>query len=1576
MPPKGSDNNSKGGIHNKQAARIKKPSLQTLNNSKGKGNTRGGLRGNSRSTFRGGRSVADEDDTNNDLNNSIEPEVSTPKEENSWLNNLPPVIKPDEELHVKLLKERKEKDEKKHFDFCQSELKAMLNIALFEVDIPSDDRDKFMQKTKVDYFNGLYHDPINNTPRTPKSNNASSQTMMNKNENEINNKDSDFYQLKQSIHQLIDSNPISVEEAFKYFNLQSEASEFFDINPELNKTFSLIHNEMQPYKNQNDTNELLNFPFLICIVGPPCSGKSTICQFIASHFDVHIINIVDPDSIPKTITPAPISNPNSDESSKEIPNTDQTADSTVEKENDSNENINSIKNPFVICSSDDKAIINSIITEISELPENKGVIIVNYPDTKVQLTQFEKALQIAMKKKGDGKIRTLNGLIRASMTAEEAARQVQKRLIDKNTNLVFHPIFNPPDFSPNIKFNTEPYPHQISSNLSSTRNSAQTPKGNLNSKNSKNNMNINNIDKSSLNITLHPVMETYSDLAPIYSKINSQLSVLDNLMKKIGPSVSIGFCNYIGQLNLLIESFLKSVYKSKNIDPPFTSFVIFETQDQFYYSKLCYDIFQIWHNECIPQFGKQISTICSRLKSSESQIEYLLDISMQMFSLIISRQDDRKAKTIEFIKSQDEIRDKIRQLQLIKEEKESKKRAKQSSQSNTNEVVMIKPRANTSIASRNLCTTPIKQKREKAIMTMRTRNLYLRNVFPNVNISELENNRNVQLKTPDSLTFKIKRIQTTPTRNRNGRPYTAISDIHKNLNLNSVFDSDLNKIDTDKEIEKEEAKLFELQINFYHFIWQQTIELRNRNSAIVDRFIRRSPIKAFKGVMEENEKVIFDSLLKRFFLVDWFSSHLSPLLEKKENDETSTSTTTTNISNTINQTGTNFSSNNSSMLSIPMKSQRQNFRQGSKMNLFSESLLLEQFDNSSNVVNKYNITDFPHPTVPDYNPSNLKDLCSLMRVDYIDCEEDNPLRLTKSSEVIKSTKNSLPKPLGIEKKNNSDENFSSSDSNSFSYLMTPSNRPNNMSKTPTTATNVWELNPPPTVAKVAASSRIISNGNENQFERGKKKFYFPPNISFDPSHSSFLSSRISSRTVMSTHSEKVEIINDEFEEKMYSNSSYSYEINEEEEEEIDSDKNMADKLPFPFHFPEWRKCNRSTRNQIESSFSSLSSIEKNNQKSKKKNIKKDEILINNFADNDQQNNENKKNNCHTLSSHRHHHHQSKEDAIKNFLSYLQNEMDDQILKPEAKVMLDIFLHFIENKNQIDGQIDSELKILRENLKKMVHQKCAKEMESFSRRFRYYRDRVDLQLKNLKKEQQFQIQPILDDDKIQKNFDVDDKKIEISINKENEPDFDFDIDNLESDSLLPFDTSFMTNRCIEIFNALDLKSLTSFFDEDDENDENSKNIETSKLQRLYSYYYNECIMKKTKEDTQSIDDKNESNNDISKINVEEVTDKIKVEDLKDNINDVDIVDVPDCFISLNDLYIAMDSFGFTEKEKWFVEANVRMKTIPEFINILYFIRSLLPKGESPFIDQDLPIPKTYDNNINSQIYPNSIVTDQN
>jgi hypothetical protein len=63
-----------------------------------------------------------------------------------------------------------------------------------------------------------------------------------------------------------------------------------DPNPEVNSFLEQLSAGKARLEN-NRVGSLVEFPFLICVVGAPCSGKNTICQFIATYFDVCVVNV-------------------------------------------------------------------------------------------------------------------------------------------------------------------------------------------------------------------------------------------------------------------------------------------------------------------------------------------------------------------------------------------------------------------------------------------------------------------------------------------------------------------------------------------------------------------------------------------------------------------------------------------------------------------------------------------------------------------------------------------------------------------------------------------------------------------------------------------------------------------------------------------------------------------------------------------------------------------------------------------------------------------------------------------------------------------------------------------------------------------------------------------------------------------------------------------------------------------------------------------------------------------------------------------------------------------------------------
>ncbi|OHS98177.1 hypothetical protein TRFO_09038 [Tritrichomonas foetus] len=698
MPPRGG-----------KIARIKKPSIQTRDVKSRRGRIMkrsGGKHENDNyeeDNYSNGSSSQYHSAQLSRDNSSIRQSRSNLQRKDSWLDKLPPVIKPDEELHQKLSKERREYEKQKHQDFCRNELYAMLNIAMKEIDMPIEKREKYHSRAKVDFYQELLHDGPDDI-----SVNKSFRSMTPASSRKVE-------QVEVGIKQLLDSNLVSIEEAFKDLSQKALKNDInFDPNPELDKTLMKINEGMQAYINQNDPTSLIEFPFLICVIGPPCSGKTTICQFITKYFDVNLITV---DS------------------------------SLLSDENQNSTDENSFQS--IISSTDDKVIISSIINEIAELPPNKGVLIQGFPETKAQLTSLEKSLQTSAKKRGDPRFALISGLIRTNLSQEEAISQSSGRLIDKSTGIIFHSTFNPPNNPPNAKVIYDPEPNPPP-----------------------------------------------SDFANNYPKLIPQLNTIENIVKKTGQTISIGLCESIGQLNLKIESFLKIIYKTKNLDVPFESFVVFETQEQFQYAKFCYDVFNKWNKELIPIFGKELGELYIRVDAAKDKIEYLTKVTQDSFLLTISRPDDRKEIADEFQRKND--------LQ--------------------------------------------------------------------------------------------------------------------------------NKSD------------------FYHMIWQKSIEVRNSNYKLAEKLLKNSSIKTLKNYFEKNEEIIFSALLRRYFLVEWFSTTFSPLIN----------------------------------------------------------------GNDANVS-----LEIPEPYIPEFDPSNLKQLCTIFGLKQI-----VQRNISKSS-------------LSLVNPNSNTTNSQNNLSTSFAYLQTP-----------------------------------------------------------------------------------------------------------------------------------------------------------------------------------------------------------------------------------------------------------------------------------------------------------------------------------------------------------------------------------------------------------------------------------------------------------------------------------------------------------------------------------------------------------
>ncbi|OHT16398.1 hypothetical protein TRFO_02634 [Tritrichomonas foetus] len=310
-----------------------------------------------------------------------EPEIvdeqPPPPKPDSWLDHLPPVIKPDEELHKKLSAERKEATRKKHMKICREELESIFNFALKTTEIEDENRAKRITRLKIDFLSGEFipKPPPEEHQKTTVSNSISFVSGQ---------------QSPPSLQVLLKSNEYTDFEAMKQLSqISSGESVTFDGNPVLDDFLKRLSEDMKPYTEPAPLPEPVDFPFICCVVGPPCSGKSTICNFIKTYFNVVFIeNTGDVENFPQRV-----------------------------------------------------------LSELPNLPKGRGVLICNFPSTKAQLTALERALQSYLKSKQDNaqQFSQIHLLFRCIMSYEDVEKQIAGRMCTPDNNLIFHQTFNPPN---------------------------------------------------------------------------------------------------------------------------------------------------------------------------------------------------------------------------------------------------------------------------------------------------------------------------------------------------------------------------------------------------------------------------------------------------------------------------------------------------------------------------------------------------------------------------------------------------------------------------------------------------------------------------------------------------------------------------------------------------------------------------------------------------------------------------------------------------------------------------------------------------------------------------------------------------------------------------------------------------------------------------------------------------------------------------------------------------------------------------------------------------------------------------
>lgn len=497
-------------------------------------------------------------------------EVDEKPKREAWLDNLPPVIKPDEELHQQLIKQRRESQKQKYYEICQNEAEAILNYTFQFMEIQNSPNKWAVSNLKADFLLGKFFTKVDTEPK-PLAPSKSLQFCHNTN----------LY----NPEKFLEPKPINTKESLFSWYASINIQNKYDANSQMDSVLQNLDNSMQPYTNPQPYPEPVSFPFVVCITGPPHSGRTSIAQFIQRFFNAFYINIT-----------SPIRSDNQEGEPQLIDSYEIDVD---------NKNM-------TISSNDDKYIMSKINEALQNIELNCGLLIRNYPINKIQAGLLEKALLAYAKHKQTQNqdpntesptyLKMINCIFRTALTAEEVQNQISGRLKNVKTGEIFHTKFRPPSV-------------------------------------------IENSDDI-VPFTLQPdeIINASS-----YNKIVNSTSQLDILNKKGTLVIPVALVDSTDKLELQIENALRQIYANNNVPVPFSSFVQYRNLDKLKYAKYCNKIYNVWFDECIPQFGRTLARIFEQTRVIKEKMDYLFLCAKDQLLLKLYQPDKRQILSENFI---------------------------------------------------------------------------------------------------------------------------------------------------------------------------------------------------------------------------------------------------------------------------------------------------------------------------------------------------------------------------------------------------------------------------------------------------------------------------------------------------------------------------------------------------------------------------------------------------------------------------------------------------------------------------------------------------------------------------------------------------------------------------------------------------------------------------------------------------------------------------------------------------------------------------------------------------------------
>lgn len=466
--------------------------------------------------------------------------------------------------------------------FCESEVAAMLDYALDTIDVTDQKtlkklRDKFEDRDFIPYqFKECYHSSVDNF--------------------------------------CIDLNADHKLEVQSYLHFQSDSlfkdlstvfgttltdAHVTDPNPTFDTLLHTLQSESETFLNPYHPYEKIQFPFIVCVGGPPGSGRTTVCQFLQKAFDCHIVHVKSQPSSP--------SSKKGRASSQSITRQSEMPEYTL---SDSIE----VRYP------DEKSAGTLIANAMKENFNGKGYVIDGYPNNKNQQAALSKALSAVniqlprptrgVSKPGRSSASNIDAIIITLFNDGNGSR-----LIDPISGNIYKVGFHTPCLADLIGICPLHFEEEIR-----------------------------DIQSRLLEINV-------GDLPILQPKAIQQYKSYCNSLEKSMCTAMIYECERSLHILEMLDTFVNDLY-SKNMDllPNEKPMVSLLRPTAIIRPELCFSAVTAWYR-CLEEFGRPMADQSNLISTFTNKVEVLTKAAMERYQLLIGQRDERIDLCREFMKN-------------------------------------------------------------------------------------------------------------------------------------------------------------------------------------------------------------------------------------------------------------------------------------------------------------------------------------------------------------------------------------------------------------------------------------------------------------------------------------------------------------------------------------------------------------------------------------------------------------------------------------------------------------------------------------------------------------------------------------------------------------------------------------------------------------------------------------------------------------------------------------------------------------------------------------------------------------